>query len=107
MAHILNGAINRPLRDALLIHQALALEESVEAGGSAAASASGGSRTELLISRLVRYHWDRAHLDAIKVEYKVRYGKELVTAVSEATRGDFGEFCTELCITRRAPPGGK
>ncbi len=97
------------MRDALLIHQALILEEQqvLASGSSPSAPASALSaretreRTELLISRLVRYHWERAHLEAIKTEYRARYGEELVTAVARATRGDFGEFCTEMCLRQR------
>ncbi|KAI9841309.1 MAG: hypothetical protein M1837_000795 [Sclerophora amabilis] len=87
LAHILNGIINRPVRDALLVHQALNTENSKE-------------RTELLISRLVRFHWDRTHLERIKVEFYNRYRTEMVTAVSQGTKGDFGEFCVELCVRR-------
>ncbi|KAI9808599.1 MAG: hypothetical protein M1825_003749 [Sarcosagium campestre] len=87
LAHILNGLINRPVRDALLLHQALT-ENSREL------------RNELLISRLVRYHWDRPHLERIKVEFRNRYRRELASEVAENTKGDFGEFCTELCVRR-------
>ncbi|KAI9784514.1 MAG: hypothetical protein M1816_000834 [Peltula sp. TS41687] len=88
LAHILNGIINRPVRDALLLHQALN-EES-----------SNKERTDLLISRLVRYHWDRVHFEHVRTEFRARYGKELVTAVREGTKGDFGDFCTQLCLRR-------
>jgi hypothetical protein len=57
-------------------------------------------RTELLISRLVRYHWDGIHMENVKREYRLRYGKELQTAVREGTRGRWGEFCEELCVRR-------
>jgi len=93
MAHIINGVINRPVRDALLLHQALSLSSS-------RSSSSKNQRTELLISRLVRYHWDRFHMEAIKREYKVRYGIELLEAVREGTKGDWGRFCEELCVRR-------
>ncbi|KAI9810274.1 MAG: hypothetical protein M1832_001369 [Thelocarpon impressellum] len=87
LAHILNGLINRPVRDALLLHQAISAEASKD-------------RTELLISRLVRYHWDRAHLERVKHEFRLRYGEELATALAEGTRGDFGDFCVELILRR-------
>jgi hypothetical protein len=80
--------INKPVRDALLIHHALAL------------SKSDALRTELLISRLVRYHWDRPHMEAVKREYRTRYGVDMQSAVREGTRGDVGEFCTQLCVRR-------
>ncbi|KAI9860046.1 MAG: hypothetical protein M1813_006394 [Trichoglossum hirsutum] len=87
LAHILNGIINAPVRDALLLHQAI--NES-----------SKQTRDELLVSRLVRYHWDRIHLDRVKVEFRSRYGKELATAIAENLTGSFGLFMVELCRTR-------
>ncbi|KAH8802657.1 putative Annexin A1 [Xylogone sp. PMI_703] len=88
LAHILNGVINKPVRDALLVHHALTL------------SKSDSIRTELLISRLVRYHWDRPHMEAVKRAYRDRYGIEMQQAVAEGTRGDWGHFCEMLCVKR-------
>lgn len=88
LAHILNGVINKPVRDALLIHHALSL------------SKSDSIRTELLISRLVRYHWDRPHMEAVKREYRTRYGTDMQAAVREGTRGEWGHFCEMLCVRR-------
>ena len=83
MAHILNGVLNRPVRDALLMHQALA-ETSKD-------------RAELLASRLVRFHWEPRHLERIKTEYRQRYNKRLERDIEEGTKGDFGDFCVALC----------
>jgi hypothetical protein len=80
--------INKPVRDALLLHHALT------------ASKKDHLRRELLISRLVRYHWDAVHMEAIKRAYSERYGSSLREAVKEATSGQWGQFCRELCITR-------
>jgi len=88
LAHILNGVINKPVRDALLVHHALSL------------SKSDSIRTELLISRLVRYHWDRPHMEAVKREYRNRYGVDMQSAVREGTRGGWGAFCEGLCVRR-------
>lgn len=88
LAHILNGVINRPVRDALLLHHAIT------------ASRKDGLRRELLISRLVRYHWDPHHMRAVKHAYRERYGRGLSDAVREATSGEWGLFCRELCIAR-------
>ncbi|KAE8444816.1 hypothetical protein EG329_014170 [Mollisiaceae sp. DMI_Dod_QoI] len=85
LAHILNGVINKPVRDALLVHHALSL------------SKSDSIRTELLISRLVRYHWDRPHMELVKREYRTRYGVDMQKAVAEGTRGEWGHFCEMLC----------
>ncbi|KAG6024305.1 hypothetical protein E4U40_003391 [Claviceps sp. LM458 group G5] len=88
LAHILNGVINRPVRDALLLHHALT------------ASRKDDLRRELLISRLVRFHWDALHMQAVKKAYRERYGVDLSEAVREGTSGQWGEFCRELCIAR-------
>ncbi|KAI9709371.1 MAG: hypothetical protein M1812_007707 [Candelaria pacifica] len=78
LAHILNGVINRPVRDALLLHQALAEEKGAK------------DRNELLISRLVRYHWDRPYLEKVKTEFFNRYRKTLEEEIEDGTKGDFG-----------------
>ncbi|KAJ5623090.1 hypothetical protein N7490_011695 [Penicillium lividum] len=89
LAHILNGAINRPMRDALLLHQALR------------ESKSGRERSELLISRLVRLHWEPRHFEQVKLEYRRRYGERIEEAIAEeiltsSNGGEWGEFCIEL-----------
>ncbi|KAI1764888.1 Annexin [Hypoxylon sp. FL1150] len=88
LAHILNGIINKPVRDALLLHHALT------------ASRKDHLRRELLISRLVRFHWDRHHMAAIKRAYRERYGEELAEAVKDGTNGEWGLFCEQLVVTR-------
>ena len=82
LAHILNGALNRPVRDALLLRQAL--------------TETAKDRTELLVSRLVRFHWEPRHFERVKVEYKRKYGKSLERDIEEGTKGDFGEFCVRV-----------
>jgi hypothetical protein len=77
------------MRDALLLHQALR------------ESRSGRERSELLISRLVRLHWEPRHLEQVKTEYRRRYGERLEEAIAEeviTTSGgsEWGEFCIEL-----------
>ncbi|KAJ5885049.1 hypothetical protein N7495_009559 [Penicillium taxi] len=94
LAHILNGAINRPMRDALLLHQALR------------ESRSGRERSELLISRLVRLHWEPRHMELVKSEYRRRYGDLIEEAIAEevlTTSGgsEWGEFCIELVHSSR------
>ncbi|KAL4924580.1 annexin ANXC4 [Aspergillus undulatus] len=94
LAHILNGAINRPMRDALLLHQALR------------ESRSGRERSELLISRLVRLHWEPRHLENVKGEFRRRYGERLEEMIAEeilpSTGGsEWGEFCIQLAQSSR------
>lgn len=58
-------------------------------------------RYELVISRLVRLHWDRLHLMRVKAEYEEKYGRVVEEDIEEATKGDFREFCIALCQTGR------
>ncbi|KAI4263703.1 MAG: hypothetical protein L6R42_001163 [Xanthoria sp. 1 TBL-2021] len=83
LAHILNGVLNRPVRDALLLHQAI--------------NETSKDRAELLVSRLVRFHWEPKHLEKVKQEYRRKYGHKLEHVIKESTKGDFGEFCLGLC----------
>jgi hypothetical protein len=145
MAHILNGVINRPARDAMLLHHALedlrSLRERRESGGSGSGGEDrdGGSprasasrlnpfsaesraererereekrekerekerlkedrkdRYELLISRLVRLHWEPNHLRKVKEEYKEKYGSRVEHDVEDYLKpGEFQEFCLNI-----------
>jgi hypothetical protein len=107
IAHILNGVINRPSRDAMLLHHALMdLIEPSQSPKSSSSNIKPSSskherqqRYELLISRLVRLHWDRMHLVRVKGEYEDKYGRVLEEDIEEATKGDFREFCLGICQT--------
>ncbi|RKF57310.1 putative annexin anxc4 [Erysiphe neolycopersici] len=88
LAHILNGIINAPYRDALLLHHALTLPRI------------DNSWCDLLISRLVRYHWDRPHFERIRSEFRHLYNTELQTAIIEGVSGDLGLFLEALCVRR-------
>ncbi|KAF2625917.1 Annexin [Macroventuria anomochaeta] len=109
IAHILNGVINRPARDAMLLHHALMdlIEPSSSSNGRSSRENTSSSkherqqRYELLISRLVRLHWERMHLARVKSEYEEKYGRMVEEDVEEATKGDFREFCIALCQTGR------
>lgn len=59
-------------------------------------------RNELLISRLVRLHWERLHFIRVKEEYREKYGHLLEEDVEDYVRGDdFREFCLVLCESAR------
>ncbi|KAK4674102.1 hypothetical protein QC763_117530 [Podospora pseudopauciseta] len=88
LAHILNGVINKPMRDAMLLQHALKASKKDEL------------RKELLISRLVRYHWDANHMQQVKRAFREQYGQDLSDAVKEGTKDEWGAFCRALCITR-------
>jgi len=91
IAHILNGVINRPARDALLLHHAIK--------DVADRNQADELRYELLISRLVRLHWDRALLVRVKRAYQEKYKHALEDDLEDATKGDLREFVWELART--------
>lgn len=90
LAHVLNGALNRPMRDALLLHQAIS------------ETAPGKERTELLISRLVRLHWESKHLEKVKAVFADRYGRPVDDAVMREVwtqmKTPEGRLCAEFCV---------
>jgi hypothetical protein len=77
------------MRDALLLHQAIA------------ETAPGKERTELLISRLVRLHWEPKHLAKVKRVYEERYGRsvegEIKREVWAGMKTPEGKLCAEFC----------
>ncbi|CAH0003257.1 unnamed protein product [Clonostachys byssicola] len=85
LVHILTGVINRPGRDAMLLHSAITKQRMDDL------------HSQLLTSRLVRYHWNREHMGAVSAAYGSRYGTSLEEAVREVTRGVWGDFCVKLC----------
>ncbi|KAF3045666.1 hypothetical protein E8E12_011092 [Didymella heteroderae] len=111
IAHILNGVINRPARDAMLLHHALMdlIEPAPSSNGRSSRENTSSKhdkherqqRYELLISRLVRLHWDRMHMARVKAEYEDKYGRMVEEDIEEATKSDFREFCLALCQTGR------
>jgi len=92
IAHILNGVINKPARDALLLRHAI--------DDVAEKNKDEELRYELLISRLVRLHWDKVHLIRVKREYEVKYKATLEEDLEEAAKGDFVDFMAQLCQTK-------
>jgi hypothetical protein len=39
-------------------------------------------------------------MSAVRKAYRERYGRELQEAVRDATSGEWGMFCREMCIAR-------
>jgi hypothetical protein len=144
MAHILNGVINKPARDAMLLHHAImdlapsvsdaptksrrdssssdtpsdsrhskdptprssvskirnpftGSDPKVDSKKDPAAAKDRKYRYELLISRLVRLHWDKLHLRKVKDEYRGKYGVYVEDDVEDCVKqGEFMEFCLAL-----------
>ncbi|KAI9893395.1 MAG: hypothetical protein M1814_006692 [Vezdaea aestivalis] len=95
LTHILNGALNKAMRDAMLLNQCLDGKHALSS-----AKEKEAAKLDLLVSRLVRLHWDRQHMERVKAEYARKYHKQLVQAVGDATKGDVGAYLVELCARR-------
>lgn len=55
-----------------------------------------GIADERLVSRVVRLHWNRVHLDQVKRAYRHKFGKELVSRVRNEIAGDYGRLLVAL-----------
>lgn len=77
------------MRDAILLHQAI--DEFAPAPTKEKTEKTPG-RAELLISRVVRLHWEPRHLEKVKREYETRYKESVVKAI---TRDVVGGMKTE------------
>lgn len=62
------------------MHAAMLLEDSM---------AGLGTKDHLLISRVVRFHWDRQELANVKGAYQQRYKKSLTSRIRGETSGDY------------------
>ena len=65
---------DRAMRDAINMEQAMA---------------GMGTKDELLVTRVVKAHWDPAHLQQVKGAYKVKYRQDLIARVRGETSGDY------------------
>ena len=68
------------MRDALLLRQAIA------------ETAPGKDRVELLISRVVRIHWEPKHMERVKMEYFKRYKSDVRSDLEREVKGEVAGF---------------
>lgn len=48
-----------------------------------------GTKDEMLVSRVVRIHWDRGHMGQVRGAYQARYKRDLVGRIKGETSGDY------------------
>ena len=70
----LRGGTDKAMRDAQLLEDAMA---------------GAGTKDELLVSRVIRVHWDRSHLQQVKGAYRHRFHKDLGARIRGETSGDY------------------
>jgi len=54
-----------------------------------AAMSGVGTKDDLLIVRVVKVHWNRAHVEQVKGAYKVRFRQDLIGRIKGETSGDY------------------
>lgn len=47
-----------------------------------------GTKDQMLVSRMVRIHWDRTHMTQVKGAYRAKYKKDLIERIKGETSGD-------------------
>ncbi|KAK9470535.1 Annexin [Dipodascopsis tothii] len=60
------------------------------------AMAGMGTKDKLLVSRIVRYHWDPALMNAIKQSYRTVYHRELAQRIRTEVSGDYRRLMLAL-----------
>ena len=71
---IIRGAVDRVGRDAMLLEDTMA---------------GLGTKDELLVNRVVKFHWNRAYMAQVKNAYQLKYKRTLVSRIKGETRGDY------------------
>jgi annexin A7/11 len=78
------------MEDALLFQLRYALNRPVHAASLLEDAMAGlGTKDHLLVSRVVRYHWDQRFMADVKRAYHDRYRKHLASRIKSETSGDY------------------
>ena len=102
IAHAYEHKYRRPLEKVLVSefagHMEDALVQMVRCGTDRAmrdavsleqAMSGVGTKDEMLVNRVVRVHWNPAHVQQVKGAYRAKYGKDLIKRVQGETSGDY------------------
>lgn len=87
---VLKREFSGHMREALLFQLRNAADKYMHAATLLEDAMAGmGTKDQLLVSRVVRCHWDRQALENIKGAYKQRYRKSLASRIRGETSGDY------------------
>jgi annexin A7/11 len=86
----MEAALLFQLRNAVdkYMHAATLLEDAM---------AGVGTKDQLLVARVVRYHWDRQAMENIKGAYRQKYKRSLASRIKGETSGDY-ERLMVVCV---------
>ena len=78
------------MKQALLYQLRQAVDKYMHAASLLEDAMAGlGTKDWLLVTRVVRYHWDSTLLANVKAAYQQRYRKSLASRVKGETSGDY------------------
>ncbi|PTB67049.1 Annexin [Trichoderma citrinoviride] len=87
---VISSEFSGHMKDALLFQLRHAVDRYMHAAQLLEDSMAGlGTKDHLLVSRVVRFHWDRNELANIKGAYQHRYRKSLASRIRGETSGDY------------------
>ncbi|KAL7789380.1 Annexin [Trichoderma ceciliae] len=87
---VIKSEFSGHMRDALLFQLRHAVDKYMHAAQLLEDSMAGlGTKDHLLISRVVRFHWDRNELANVKGAYQHRFRKSLTSRIRGDTSGDY------------------
>ena len=90
LVDVIKKKFSNHMEDALLLMTNRALDRAMTDAVQLEETMKGvGTKDELLVNRVVRVHWNRAHLDQVKKAYLHRYKRDLIARVKGETRSDF------------------
>ncbi|KAK6347684.1 hypothetical protein TWF718_005523 [Orbilia javanica] len=88
LLYILDGAVDRVERDAKLLEDAMV---------------GAGTRNHLLISRLIRIHWNKQYLTEVKQRYSRIYKQDLVSRLRKELRGSYRDLMIAVADSDVSP----
>lgn len=87
---VIRSEFSGHMKDALLHQLRSAVDKERNAAILLEDSMAGlGTKDTLLVSRVIRYHWDRNFMAAVKNKYRMLYGKTLGSRIKGETSGDY------------------
>ncbi|KAM0253046.1 hypothetical protein ACHAQJ_007477 [Trichoderma viride] len=95
---VIDSEFSGHMKTALLFQLRHAVDKYMHAARLLEDSMAGlGTKDHLLISRVVRFHWDRQELANVKGAYQHRYKKNLTSRIRGETSGDY-QMLMVACI---------
>ncbi|KAM0271920.1 hypothetical protein ACHAQH_008900 [Verticillium albo-atrum] len=98
---VIKSEFSGHMEDALLFQLRNAMDKYMHAAMLLEDAMAGmGTKDHLLVSRVVRFHWDQGTLANVKGAYQKRYGKSLAKRIDGETSGDYKKLML-ACVGER------